>query len=173
MLHDWVAKAWSPNGVWLDRVQSVTKGFFLFHFSNPSHVEVILSHGPWTVLSFVLVFQHRSRDFSIWDDKKLRVPVLVEFPGLPLPCRPFMQTIAKSIGKVVCLEPDHFFLMLALKRGFVLRSRFHATWKKLLISKWEEIPSPRRCFIWTFPTLVIGASRQDTRSRIVPWLLQK
>ncbi|XP_057871173.1 uncharacterized protein LOC131077647 [Cryptomeria japonica] len=116
MLHDWVAKAWSPHGVRLNGVQSLTKGFFLFHFSNPSHVEAILSHGPWTVRSSLLVFQHWSHNFSVSDDKKLRAPVWVEFPSLPLPCWPFMQTIAQSVGKVVCLEPNHFFNACPQKR---------------------------------------------------------
>lgn len=93
-------------------------------------------------------------NFSILDDKKLRVPVWAEFPGLPLPCWPFMQTIAQSIGKVVYLEPDHF-LMLTLKRGYVLRSTFLTNWKKLLIFKWAVPPSPRRFFTWTYPTLLI------------------
>lgn len=147
------------------------KVFFLFHFSNPSHVEAILFHGLWTVRSSLLVFQRWSRDFSISDDRKLWVLVWVEFPSLPLRCWSFMQTIARFVGKVVCLEPDRFF-MLALKRGFVLRSTFLRTWKKLLIFKWVVTPSPRRWFIWTFPTLVIDVSRRITRSGIVPWQLR-
>ena len=36
MLHEWVTKAWTPRGIHLEGIQSLTKGFFLFHFGNPS-----------------------------------------------------------------------------------------------------------------------------------------
>ena len=32
-----------------------------------------------------------------------------EFPGLPLPCWPFIESIAKALGKVVTKEPENFF----------------------------------------------------------------
>lgn len=85
-----------------------------------------------------------------------------------LSCKPLLSLLAKLFA----LSQTNF-LMLTLKRGFALRLTFHMTWRKLLISKWEAIPSPRRCFIWIFPTLFIGASQRNTRSGIVPWLFQK
>ena len=59
--------------------------------------------------SSLLVFQKWLRDFTISDDKKLRFPVWVEFPGLPLPCWPFIESIANILSKVVTKEHDKFF----------------------------------------------------------------
>lgn len=56
--------------------------------------------------SSLLVFQKWSRDFTVSDDKKLRVPVWVEFPGLPLPCWPFIESLAQALGTK---EPEKFF----------------------------------------------------------------
>ena len=56
----------------------------------------------------MLIFQKWSRDFTVSDDKKLKVPVWVEFPGLPLPCWPFIESIAKSLGKFITKEPKKF-----------------------------------------------------------------
>ncbi len=80
MLRECVNKNWTPHGVRLDTVQNLTKGFFLFfRFANPSQADAILR-------SSLLVFEKWSQDFTVSEDKKLRVPVWVEFPGLPLPC---------------------------------------------------------------------------------------
>ncbi|XP_057812612.2 uncharacterized protein LOC131026697 [Cryptomeria japonica] len=109
VLKDWVNKAWVPHGVRLEMVQNLTKGFFLFCFSEVSHVQAILGHSPWYVWCSLLVFQAWTCDFAISDETKLRVPVWIEFPGLPLPCVPFLNHIASSLGRVVCVEPDRFF----------------------------------------------------------------
>ena len=36
MLKQWIAKHWNPNGIHIDGILSLTKGFCLFWFSNPS-----------------------------------------------------------------------------------------------------------------------------------------
>lgn len=59
--------------------------------------------------SSLLVFQKWSRDFTVSNDKKLRVPVWFEFPGLPLPCWPFIESIAQALGKLVTKEPEKIF----------------------------------------------------------------
>ena len=59
--------------------------------------------------SSLLFFQKLSRDFTVSDDKNLKVPVWVELPGLSLPCWPFIESIAKTFGKVVTKEPENFF----------------------------------------------------------------
>ena len=59
--------------------------------------------------SSLLVFQKWSRDFTVSDDKKLKVPMWVKFPGLPLPCWPFIESIAKALSKVVTKEHENFF----------------------------------------------------------------
>ena len=109
MLREWVNKSWTPHGVRLDVVQNLTKGFLLFHFANPLQADAVFTNEPWSVRSSLLVFQKWSRDFSVSDDKKLRVPIWVEFLGLPLPCWPFIESIAQALGKVVTEEPEIFF----------------------------------------------------------------
>lgn len=108
VLKDWVVKNWNPHEICLEGIQSLTKGFFLFHFSDPSHVDAIFAKGPWNIRASLLIFQHWSRDFSIFDDKKLNILVWVKFLGLPLPYWPFMQAIAQKLGRVICLEHDYF-----------------------------------------------------------------
>ena len=109
MLREWVNKCWTPHGIFLDAMQKLTKGFFLFHFGNPSQAEAVFTNDPWSVRSSLLVFQRWSRDFTVSDDKKLRVPVWVEFLGLPFPCWHFIEAIAQTLGKVVTKEPEKFF----------------------------------------------------------------
>ena len=89
--------------------KTLPKVFFLFRFANPSQAEAVFTNGPWSVRSSLLVFQRWSRDFTISDDKKLRVSVWVEFPGLPLSCWHFIEAIAQTLGKVVTKEPEKFF----------------------------------------------------------------
>ena len=57
----------------------------------------------------MLVFQRWSRDFIVFDDKKLRVPMSIELSGLPLPCWPFIESIANTLGKVITKEHEKFF----------------------------------------------------------------
>ena len=45
-LHEWVTKVWTLQGIHLEGIQSLTKGFFLFHFGNPSQAKGIFNHGP-------------------------------------------------------------------------------------------------------------------------------
>lgn len=33
----------------------------------------------------------------------------LEFPGLPLPCWPFIESIANTLGKVITKEREKFF----------------------------------------------------------------
>lgn len=56
-----------------------------------------------------MVFQRWSRDFVVSDDQKLKVPVWVELPGIPIPCWSFLPAIVQTVSKVVCLELDKFF----------------------------------------------------------------
>lgn len=109
MLWEWMAKSCTPQGIQVEGIQRLTKGFFLFHFGNPSQTDHIFIHGPWTVRSSLLVFQRWSRDFSVSDDNKLRVLIWVEFLGLPIPCWSFLQAIVQTLGKVISVEPDKCF----------------------------------------------------------------
>ena len=56
--------------------------------------------------SSLLVFKKWSRNFTVSDDKKLRVPVWVEFPSLTLSCWPFIEAISNTLGKVITKEHD-------------------------------------------------------------------
>ena len=56
MLHEWITKAWTSQGIHLEGIQSLTKGFFLFHFDSPTQAEGIFKHGPCTICLFLLVF---------------------------------------------------------------------------------------------------------------------
>ena len=106
-------------GVRLDVVQNLTKGFFLLLFANPSQAEAVFTNGPWSVRFSLLVFLRWSRDFTVSDDKKLRVFVWVEFPGLPLPCWHFIESIAQTFGKVVTKEPKKFFNARPQRRVYI------------------------------------------------------
>ena len=64
-------------------------------------------------------FQKWAQDFTIFDDKKLRVPVWVEFPGLPFPCWHFIESIAQTLGKVITKDPEKFFNARPQHRVFI------------------------------------------------------
>lgn len=46
MLQEWVTKIWTPQGVHLEGVQSLTKDFFLFSVSNVGQAEHVFIQGP-------------------------------------------------------------------------------------------------------------------------------
>lgn len=46
MLQEWVPKVSTPQGVHLEGIQSLTKGFFLFHFGNAGQAEHVFVRGP-------------------------------------------------------------------------------------------------------------------------------
>lgn len=93
----------------LKAFKSLPKVFLLFFFRTPGQVEHMFVRDPWTVRPPLLVFQHWSHDFGVYDGSKLKVPIWVEFPGLPIPCWSVLSAIVQTISKVVCLEPDKFF----------------------------------------------------------------
>ena len=104
---------------------------FLFHFTNPSQEDMVFNNRPWSMHSSLVVFQKWSQDFIVYDRKKLRVPVWVKFPGLPLPCWPFIESIANTLGKVITKEHEFFLMFLSDKfaKGIVNRLNKRPTWQ--------------------------------------------
>lgn len=122
MESEWkVFKTWlrvsSSFAVRLESVQNMTKGFFLFCFSDPANAPNILAkQATWYVRNSLLVLTPWHKDFVVSEWTALKVPVWVELPGLPLPCVSFLSQIAASLGRVVCLEADRFYHARLQKR---------------------------------------------------------
>ncbi|KAH9310780.1 hypothetical protein KI387_025815 [Taxus chinensis] len=110
MLKSWVQSAWTAHGIKLDSIQNLTRGFFCLRFADPSHASLILNkQQTWYVRSSLLVLSPWTRDFVVFDQTALKVPVWVEFPGLPMLCCDFLERIVVTLGCVIYTEPSRFF----------------------------------------------------------------
>lgn len=83
IIHIQIQQTW--HEIKVDFIQNLTKGFFLFYFANPSQARAVVSYGPWSIHSSLLVFQPWTKSFFVTNQVSLRVLIWVEFLGLPFP----------------------------------------------------------------------------------------
>ncbi|MCO5604478.1 hypothetical protein L7F22_058644 [Adiantum nelumboides] len=100
-LKGWVSTNWENKNIFPNHIQYLPNNYYLFFFDDSNSALQVISNGQWLIKSTPLSFFRWYRGFDPRGEKRVCIPIWVDFPDLPVDFYPWLKNIGAKIGKVM------------------------------------------------------------------------